>query len=423
MIAGAGGPDRRLSEDDVRGLMAAAFDAVKLDGRRVLVIIPDHTRTAPVPMLFRLLVEQLGSRAGKLDFLIALGTHPIMTEAHINEHLGITADERAGRYGHFGVFNHRWDVPEQLTQPGTISAAEMKEISEGRLEIDVPVIVNKMAYEYDRLIICGPVFPHEVVGFSGGNKYLFPGIAASNVINTSHWLGALMTNPRVNGAKDTPVRRVINKAASFVTTDKLCIAFVVTGGELAGMYIDTPEQAWSAAADLSDKVHIVYKDRAYHTVLSCSPKMYDDIWTAGKCMYKLEPVVADGGELIIYAPHVTEVSYSHGKVLDEIGYHVRDYFVNRWDEFKDYPWGVVAHSTHVRGIGTCDNGTEHPRVTVTLATGIPQERCERIGLAYRDPASINPDDYANREDEGVLLVPKAGEMLYRLEDPPAWQTM
>ncbi len=421
MLAGTGSPDRRLADDDVRGLMATAFDAAKLDGERVLVIIPDHTRTAPVPMLFRLLVEELGPRVAKLDFLIALGTHPPMVEDHINRHLGVMTEQRASTYAHVGVFNHRWDLPEQLTQPGTIPASRLKEISGGLLDIDVPVIVNKMAYEYDRLIICGPVFPHEVVGFSGGNKYLFPGIAASNVINTSHWLGALITNPKVNGTKDTPIREVINTAADFVTTEKMCIAFVVVGEELAGMYIDEPIPAWSAAADLSDQVHIVYKDRAYHTVLSCSPEMYDDIWTAGKCMYKLEPVVADGGELIIYAPHVTEVSYSHGKILDEIGYHVRDYFVNRWNEFKHHPWGVVAHSTHVRGIGDCDNGVEQPRVTVTLATQIPKDRCERIALAYRDPTSINPDDYANREDEGVLLVPKAGEMLHRLKEPPAWQ--
>jgi hypothetical protein len=133
-------------------------------------------------------------------------------------------------------------------------------------------------------------------------------------------------------------------------------------------------------------------------------------------MYKLEPVVADGGTLIIYAPHIDEVSYSHGKVLDEIGYHTRDYFVKQWDRFRTYPWGVVAHSTHVKGIGAYDNGLERPRVNVVLATRVPEERCRRINLGYMDPATINPQDYAGREGEGVLLVPKAGEILYRLKD-------
>jgi hypothetical protein len=144
--------------------------------------------------------------------------------------------------------------------------------------------------------------------------------------------------------------------------------------------------------------------------------MYEDIWTAGKCMYKLEPVVADGGTLIIYAPHIDEVSYTHGRVLDEVGYHVRDYFVSQWDRFQRYPWGVLAHSTHVKGIGTCENGRESPRVNVVLATRIPEERCRRINLGYMDPDTIDPADYANREAEGILYVPKAGETLFRLND-------
>jgi hypothetical protein len=144
--------------------------------------------------------------------------------------------------------------------------------------------------------------------------------------------------------------------------------------------------------------------------------MYDDLWVAGKCMYKLEPVVADGGELIIYAPHLREISFTHGKLIERIGYHVRDYFTKQWDRFRDLPWGVLAHSTHVRGGGTFENGVERPRVQVTLATQIPPETCARINLGYRDPATIDVDSYANREEEGVLLVRKAGESLYRLEE-------
>ena len=148
--------------------------------------------------------------------------------------------------------------------------------------------------------------------------------------------------------------------------------------------------------------------------------MYADVWTGGKAMYKLEPALADGAELIIYAPHITEVSVTHGKTLLEIGYHCRDYFHKQWDKFKHYPWGVVAHSTHVRGIGTFENGVEKCRVMVTLATQIPESVCKQINLGYRDPKSIRKEDFVNREDEGVLLVRKAGEMLYHLENPPKW---
>ena len=208
---------------------------------------------------------------------------------------------------------------------------------------------------------------------------------------------------------------------ALVTVPKLCFCMVVEGSDLAGLYAGTPETAWDAASELSRQVHIIYKDQPFHTVLSNMPPMYDDLWVAGKGMYKLEPVVADGGELIIYAPHVREISVTHGKVIEEIGYHCRDYFLQQWDQFQHHPWGVLAHSTHVRGIGAMENGIEKCRVRVTLATGISESVCRRINLGYRDPNTIRMEDFADRESEGVLLVPKAGEMLYRLKHPPAWQ--
>jgi nickel-dependent lactate racemase len=147
------------------------------------------------------------------------------------------------------------------------------------------------------------------------------------------------------------------------------------------------------------------------------PEMYDDLWTAAKGMYKMEPAIADGGEVIIYGPHLTEISYTHGHIIDEIGYHVRDYFALQWERFKDYPWGVLAHSTHARGLGTYDpaTGDERPRIQVTLATAIPRERCEKVNLGYLDPDTVDLAEWQGREDEGILVVPKAGEMLYRIK--------
>jgi hypothetical protein len=150
--------------------------------------------------------------------------------------------------------------------------------------------------------------------------------------------------------------------------------------------------------------------------------MYDELWVAGKCMYKLEPIVADGGELIIYAPHLHEVSITHGPLIERLGYHCRDYFLKQWDKFKLEPWGIMAHSTHVRGIGTYDaaTGVERGRVRVTLATGLSEEVCQRINLGYRDWRSIKKEEFADREDEGIFYEPKAGERLYHLRNKPAW---
>ena len=408
-----------LSDAEAEEAIRRGLAAVDVAGRRVLVIIPDHTRTAPIGKAFRLIYEAWGERAAALDYLVALGTHPPLPEEMIYQRVEITPEEHRQRYPRVRFFNHLWKNPQALAEIGRLSREEVGEITEGRFELEVAITVNRMVLEYDLLVIAGPVFPHEVVGFSGGNKYLFPGVAGQRIIDFFHWLGAVITNPVIIGRKWTPVRAVVDRAAAMVPTPKYAVALVVRGEGLAGVYCGRPEGAWSRAADLSAQVHTVYCDRPFHTVLSCAPRMYDDIWTAGKCMYKLEPVVADGGTLIIYAPHVTEISVSHGDIIRQVGYHTRDFFLKQWDKYERFPWGVLAHCTHVKGIGSYENGVERPRVNVVLATGIPRGLCEQVNLGYLDPASINPADYAGREGEGVLCVPKAGETLYRLRHAPA----
>ncbi len=415
MVTGEGRDDGYLDDSRVAELVSESLADAGLDGRKVLMIVPDHTRTAPVELMFRTIHEQLSGRVEALDVLIALGTHPPLSDRRIHELMGITQAEHRERFPDVRFFNHLWSDPEELIDVGVIPEEKIDELSGGLFRMSVNLTVNRKVREYDHLLIVGPVFPHEVAGFSGGNKYIFPGIAGKEIIDFFHWLGAIITNPGIIGNKWTPVRDVIDFSASYVPAERSAFCLVVKDRRLAGLYYGAPEKAWSAAADLSEGLHIVYKERAYHTVLSCAPPMYDDIWTAGKCMYKLEPVVADGGRLIIHAPHVSEISYTHGHVLDEIGYHTRDYFRKQWESFRNYPWGVLAHSTHVKGIGTYENGVEKPRVDVVLATAIPEERCKKVNLGYMNPDDIDVGAYKDREEEGVLYVPKAGEMLYRLK--------
>ncbi len=416
MVIGRGYEQGYLSEEDARALLDEALRTQPLDGKRLLIIIPDSTRTAPIPLMFRLFHELLAKRVAALDYLVALGTHKPMSEDALNRLVGVTAEERRTTYAGVRVFNHRWDLPGTLVHIGTIPADEIGALTGGLLRQAVDVTINRMIYDYDQVLICGPVFPHEVVGFSGGNKYFFPGISGPEVIDFTHWVGAVITSYAVIGSGYTPVRAVIDRAAQEVKVPKLCCCLVVKGdNNLAGLYVGSPEEAWEAASALSSRLHIIWLDRPMRRVLSVMPRMYDDIWTAAKGMYKLEPAVADGGEVIIYAPHIDEFSYSHGEHIEAVGYHVRDYFLKQWDRFKDYPWGVLAHSTHLRGIGTYENGVERPRIQVTLATRIPRERCEKVNLGYRNPDTIDLDDWRGREDEGILLVPKAGEMLYRVK--------
>ena len=405
-----------LTHDAVREVLAKGLGG-KLTGQKVLVLIPDHTRSLPLPELFRMLVEVLHD-ARELNVMVALGTHPALSEDSLNTLVGITADERKTTYRHVGLLNHAWNDPAALASLGVMEQDEIRQLAGPSWHPSLPekidVCINKAALEHDHIVILGPTFPHEVVGFSGGAKYFFPGISGPDVINATHWLGALATCVGTIGIKDTPVRAMIHAAAARLKTPATLAALIVEGHDLSGIMVGDVLETWSAAADLSSQRHIRWFDRPFQRVLSCAPAMYDELWTAGKAMYKLEPAVALGGEVVIYAPHLDVVSHVHGKYIYEVGYHVLPYFLNDWERFKHVPLGVLAHSTHVRGSGVMVNGIEKANVQVTLASKISPDDCARLNLGYLDPASINMAEWEGREAEGILVVPRAGEMLHKI---------
>jgi lactate racemase len=415
MTIGNGTVDRTLSQDELRTLISASARELGVEGKRVLAIIPDGTRTMPMAQMFRLLQEEIGGRATACDYLVALGTHPPMSDEQLAQLLGNPVEN--GTCDGALVLNHRWDLSDTFVDIGTISASEVEQVSGGLLAEPISVKINRLIFEYDQVLICGPVFPHEVVGFSGGNKYLFPGISGKEMIDQTHWLGALLGSYNVIGTETTPVRELINRAASRIKVPVACIALVVTKEGVSGFYFGEPREAWKAAATLSAQIHIEWVEQPFRQVLAVMPGMYADIWTAAKGMYKAEPAMMDGGEVVIYAPHITEFSYTHGPHIEKVGYHCRDYFTKQWEQFSDIPRGVLAHSTHLRGEGAfdVDTGFERDRIRVTLATSISEDRCKRMNLGYLDPAKVDVEQWAGRESEGIKVIPRAGETLYRLK--------
>jgi nickel-dependent lactate racemase len=251
----------------------------------------------------------------------------------------------------------------------------------------------------------------------------------------------LITSAEIIGTTGiTPVRALIDDGAALIPSEKLALCVVTAevadgaadsavgetltasaAGPHAGSHsplhsvsFGDTRSSWASAAEVCAATHVTYLDAPVPRVLSIIPEMYDEIWTAAKGFYKVEPVVADGGEVILYAPHITEITSSHREIYD-IGYHCRDYFVEQWDRFSHIHWGVLAHSTHLRGAGTYNPATadEHLRVRVTLATGIPEDVCHSVNLGYLDPATV--DLNASAADPGTMVLPRAGEILFRLK--------
>jgi nickel-dependent lactate racemase len=416
-VIGQGSLEKPLEDSDLRQICEEALADLHLEGKRVLVLIPDHTRHARIDTFFHILSDLLAQRVKTLDYLIATGTHVIMETERIYRHVGITADEHRSLFRNVRFYNHEHDNPSDLATIGRIAADEMSRLTNGLLSDAIDVTINRKVLEADHILMVTPVVPHETAGFAGGNKYFFPGVAGLEVVETFHWLGAILTNLGVNGVKDTLTRRLIDRATEFISTPRTCFAFVVNDHEQPMcLFAGEPAEAWSRAVDCSLRLHITYVDKPYQTILAITPNIYEDLWVGGKAMYKLEPIVADGGEVIIYGPQIRSVSFMHEEAIKRIGYHVIEYFTKQWERFSKEPKLILAHSTNVRGIGRFEHGAEYPRVNVTLATSIAMDVCASINLGYRNYRPIDLKEWHSRQDGDLLVVENAGQNLYRLRN-------
>lgn len=414
-------PGGVLLEDKVSEVLFGALEEA-VAGERALVLVPDRTRNIGLSRLFPLVFEAL-HRAKSVEVMVALGTHPPLTETEISDLVGMTGRAKGALSG---VANHAWDDPGALAELGSVNEERLRAIAgptwHASLGGDLLVRVNKRVLEVDRVVIVGPTLPHEVAGYSGGAKYLFPGISGPEMIDKMHWLGALSGVLATIGHKQTPVRALIDEATSLVPTPVSLVALVTDtsgdGNGVAGVYAGALAEAWEASVDQAGLLHTRWVDRAYRRVISCPMEIYDELWTAGKAMYKLEAVVADGGELVIYAPHLGRVSTTHGEGIFRVGYHPLAYFLGQWERFANEPLAVLAHSSHVKGAGSYDpaTGKEHSRIEVKLATALTRRDCEQLNLGYVDPMSLDLASLA--ADEETLVVARSGEVLYRVKTSP-----
>jgi lactate racemase len=400
-----GGPGHVLDPAVVRSFVVDKVAGLELAGRSLCVVIPDGTRNCPLPLLLGAVEEGVAGRAGACNAVVALGTHAPMTDDAIRALVGPTS---------MPVHNHAWWDDDTYVHVGRLPAALVAELSGGLLHDGIDVRLNRLVIESDVTLLVGPVLPHEVIGFSGGNKYLFPGLSGQEMIDVTHWLGALITSSTIIGTRGvTPVRALVDAAAALVPGERhaLCVVVDHESGGLESLSFGDAPRAWAEAADVAAVTHVEYLDHPVRRVLSLIPTRYPDLWTGAKGFYKVEPIVADGGEVVLYAHHITEIAAMHPQLV-EIGYHCRDYFLAQWDRYRTVPWGELAHATHLYGAGTYDGVTERQRVNVTLATGIPEDVVRRANLGYLDPDAVDVERWA--ADPGTLVVPDAGEVLYRL---------
>lgn len=391
-----------------------ALDAVQ-PGERVLAIIPDKTRDDNTDLLFPIANQFLSERGvACFDALVAQGTHPPM--AHEQKLAKIGMEHFAG-----GIFDHCWDRADEIVTLGELSRETVNTLTNGLIDRAVPVTINKMLAPgvYDTVLVFGATVPHEVAGFAGGAKYFFPGVAGPELTHTTHWLGALAGIENTIGHVETPTRRLIEAAADLIPARIISLNSVVSRNEEGqlityALFTGDIREALRRAAAVSREVHIRYTGRKYQRVIALLDPHYDELWVGGKASYKLGAIIEDGGELIIYAPHLTKISATHGALIEKYGYapleSVRD-MLGVSQELRENLC-IAAHLAHVAYAGRTDEeGKIVPRYRITMASGLDEETCKRVNLGYLDHRTFNHQSLA--ADPDTLIVADAGRDLYK----------
>jgi lactate racemase len=402
-----------LDPSTLTEIVHEALDVVQ-PGERVLAIIPDKTRDDNTDFLFPVATEFLTQRGvTSFDALVAQGTHPPMSQAQKLSKIG--SNNFAGH-----VFDHRWDQPHELIRLGQLPAPTVKELTGGLIDQSVAISVNKLLAPgvYDTVLVFGATVPHEVAGFAGGAKYFFPGVAGPELTHTTHWLGALAGIENIIGEVETPTRRLIEAATDRIPAQIISINSVVSREPSGGLvtyalFAGEIREAFRRAAEVSRRVHIRYTGRKYQTVVALLDPHYDEMWVGGKASYKLGAIIEDGGELIIYAPHLTKLSETHGALIEKYGYApleiVRD-MLGASPELRENLC-IAAHLAHVAYAGRTDeHGLIVPRYRITMATGLDEETCRRVNLGYLDHRTLDVEAMSSRPD--TLVVKDAGRDLY-----------
>ncbi|HET9399483.1 MAG TPA: lactate racemase domain-containing protein [Candidatus Acidoferrales bacterium] len=419
-IVGRGGATVALELDEMRAVLHEALAGLPA-GARLLAIVPDRTRDDNTHQLFPLASEILAAKkVARFDAIIAQGTHPPMTEAQKLAKIGADGVPLPSLGN---IFDHDWNRDDALTTLGSLSAARVRELTAGLLTDSIPVRLNAhlKAGEYDFVLVFGATTPHEVAGFAGGAKYFFPGVAGPELTHMTHWLGALASIENVIGRVETPVRHLIEAAADLVPAKIISINSVVTrdaaGLDTRALFAGDFRLAFRRAAEVSAQVHIRYTPRRYRRVLALLDEHYDELWVGGKASYKLGGIIETGGELIIFAPNLKEISATHGRLIEKYGYapleQVRD-MVEGSEELRAN-LAVAAHLAHVSYAGARNSqGRVTPRFSITLATGIPEDVCRRVKLGYRDWRAVDRREF--ELDPDALVVENAGRDLYLVQN-------
>ncbi len=381
-----------LSTADLQHGLFTALDALG-PRQRVLAVPPDFTRFhSRAGLLTQLVYAYYGERLKAV--LPALGTHSPMTPAQIREMFGSMP---------LSLFKpHDWR--HDVVTLGSVPSEYVRELTDGKLDFDWPVQVNKLLVEggFDLILSLGQVVPHEVIGMANYNKNIFVGTGGSTAINRSHFVGAVYGMERIMGRADTPVRRLFNYGTDHFAHLLPPTVYVQTvvgrgpegGMAVRGLYVGDDIEVFNQASALSLEVNFeMLPQPLKKCVVYLDPSEFKSTWLGNKAVYRTRMAMADGGDLLILAPGVKEFGEDPqiDRLIRKYGYFGTG---NTLEAVRANPdlqdnLGAAAHLIH---------GSSEGRFRITYAPGhLSRAEIEGAGFAYADLAEV-----LKRYDPAVL---------------------
>ena len=405
-----GGVDCSIGAEELRELVVGTVRKSGRSGGRMLLLPPDHTRlNSRAGEITRILVEEFDG-AWSIDIMPALGTHSPMGPEQLKLMFGDLPPSR------FLVHDWRHDV----VKLGTASSDFIRELSGGKLDYEVSIEVNRRLFAgYDLILSIGQVVPHEVVGLANYTKNLMVGVGGSDIINKSHFLGAVAGMESIMGRADTPVRRLFNYGASFLKDHPIVFMLTVMAkdetGRMAmrGFFSGADEEAFLHAAELSIRTNFTLLDAPLKkVVVFLDPEEFKSTWLGNKAIYRTRMAIADKGELIILAPGLKEFGEDpeNDRLIRKYGYHGTPRTLKAVAEEQELreSLGAAAHLIH---------GSSEGRFSITYCPGpgVTRAEIEAAGFRYGDLAeAMRRYDPAHLRD-GFNTV--NGEEIFYISNP------
>lgn len=387
------------------------FSALK----KILIIPPDITRKHSQAGIITNIIYQHLYQKVKIDILPALGTHHPMSQSEIQDMFGSEIPLSC-------FIEHKWE--KDTVKIGEISNEVLKEISEGYLDEKLEISINKIILQgnYDQIISVGQVLPHEVVGMSNYTKNIAIGCGGKEIINKSHYLGAVIGLESLIGKDCSPVRKLldyieekmlINLPLSYILTVNEANINPVNGlSNLKGIFSGRGREIFNQAVALSQKVNINYVDKQVDKfVVYLNPAEFVSLWLSNKAIYRTRTAIADNGELIVVAPGLKRVGENNyfDYLIQKYGYAGQEKiieFVKLNQELQEN-LAVPAHLIH---------GSTEGRFKVTYVSDLISENIiKKVNYNYMSLQQFNRNMDLAKLNSGWNLI--QGNSIYYISDP------